>query len=264
MGSGYARSRPPVHPLILTEASGPLGRSEPWRRALDVGCGAGFSTKALEGFAIQRVGLEPVESMLGWTREVAPQARFVVGAAEAIPIDRGVIDIITAAGSLNYVARLDCFFSEAERVLSPGGIVLVYDFTAGSRFRDSMLLAEWTEVFTARYPLPVTEGRSLSPAILGKVDPRFRLIAARELTLALSLTPSFYVDYMMTETNVAAAMRRGIPEGEIRSWCEGTLAPVWRGEPHEVLFDCYWACLARGNSNTSETIQDVIDDAEQD
>jgi SAM-dependent methyltransferase len=201
--------------------------------------------------------------MLCWTREVAPQASFVVGAAEAIPIDRGVIDVITAAGSLNYVAGLDRFFSEAERVLSPGGL-LVYDFTAGSRFRDSTLLAEWTEAFTARYPLPLTEGRSLSPSILAGLDPRFRLIAARELTLALTLIPSVYVDYMMTETNVAAAMRRGISEREIRSWCETTLAPVWRGEPHEVLFDCYWACLARGSSNTGETIQDVIDEAEQD
>src|SRR5262245_44167928 len=145
MGAGYARSRPPVHPLILTEASRALGQREPWRRALDVGCGAGFSTKVLEGLARQRVGLEPAEAMLGWTREVAPKARFVVGAAEAIPIDRGAIDIITAAGSLNYVAGLDRFFSEAERILSPGGVVLVYDFTAGSRFSDSVRLAEWTE-----------------------------------------------------------------------------------------------------------------------
>ena len=83
----------------------------------------------------------------------------------------------------------------------------------------------------------------MSPSILGGLAPRFRLIAARELTLALTLKPSFYVDYMMTETNVAAAVRRGNSEAEIRSWCETTLTPVWRGEPHEVLFDCYFACL---------------------
>jgi hypothetical protein len=49
----------------------------------------------------------------------------------------------------------------------------------------------------------------------------------------------------MTETNVAAAIQRGQSEAEIRRWCETTLAAVWRGEPHEVLFDCYFACLAR-------------------
>ena len=243
MGAGYAKSRPPVHAHILTEAGRALGRTEPWRRALDVGCGAGLSTKALEGFARQRVGLEPAEAMLRWTGEVAPKATFVAGAAEALPIGRGAIDVITAAGSLNFVAGLDRFFREAERVLSSEGILLVYDFSPGSRFGDSMLLKEWTGVFNTRYPKPFSEAFPLSPSILAGLDPRFRLIAARELTVALTLTPSFYVDYMMTETNVAAAVRRGNSEAEIRSWCETTLVPVWGGEPHEVLFDCYFACL---------------------
>ncbi len=243
IGAGYAKSRPPIHPHILAEATRLLRRTEPWRRALDVGCGAGLSTKALEGFARERVGLEPAESMLRWAREIAPEASFVIGAAEAMPIDRGAIDVITAAGSLNYVASLNRFFPEAERVLSPDGILLVYDFSAGSRFSDSVLLKEWTEAFTARYPIPVSEAATLNPSILAGLDSRFRLIAARELTLILTLSPSFYIDYVMTETNVAAAVRRGNSEAEIRSWCETTLAPVWLGEPHEVLFDCYFACL---------------------
>jgi SAM-dependent methyltransferase len=243
MGAGYATSRPLVHPHILTEAARALGRTEPWRRALDVGCGAGFSTKALERFAIWRVGLDPAEAMLRWARDVAPHASFVVAAAEAIPIDRGAIDVITAAGSLNYVAGLDRFFSEAGRVLSPEGILLVYDFSAGSHFRNSPLLQEWTEAFTTRYPTPLSEAFPLSPSILAGLNPRFRMIAARELTVALTLTPTFYLDYIMTETNVAAAVRHGTPEAGIRSWCETTLTPVWRGEPHEVLFDCYFACL---------------------
>ena len=189
------------------------------------------------------MGLEPAESMLRWTGEVAPKASFVAGAAEAIPIDRGTIDVITAAGSLNFVAGLDRFFPEAQRVLSPEGVLLVYDFSPGSRFDDTILLKEWTGAFTTRYPKPLSEAVALSPSILAGLDPRFHLIAAREFTLSLTLTPSFYFDYMMTETNVAAAVRRGHPEAEIRFWCETTLAPVWRGKPHEVLFDCYFACL---------------------
>ncbi len=243
MGAGYARSRPPVHRYVLTQAAEALGRTEPWRRALDVGCGAGVSTQALEGLAGQRIGLEPAELMLRWTAEVAPRSSFVVGTAEAIPIGRGAIDLITAAGSLNFVAHLDCFFSEAERVLSPEGVLIVYDFRRASRFADSMLLTEWDEAFSNRYPEPPSEARPLNPSILAGLHPRFRLVAAREFTVALTVTPSFYVDYIMTETNVAAAVRRGESEAEIRSWCETTLGPVWRGEPHDVIFESYFACL---------------------
>jgi hypothetical protein len=48
---------------------------------------------------------------------------------------------------------------------------------------------------------------------------------------------------MLTETNVASAMRAGVPPSEIRDWCAETLATVWRGEDKEVLFRGYWVCL---------------------
>ena len=245
MGAGYARSRPRVHPHVITAARQALGRTEPWQRALDVGCGAGLSTWALHEVALQRIGLEPATPMLRWAAEVAPQGTFVAGAAEAIPIGSGAVDLITAAGSLNYVSSLARFFDEANRVLSPDGVVLVYDFSPGTRFDDSDLLEQWSEEFTTRYPKPRAEATPLSPSILAGLDARFCSVAAREFTVALTLTPSFYIDYAMTETNVSAAIRRGVPEAEIRSWCEETLSPVWGGEPHPVLFDCYFVCLSR-------------------
>ena len=82
MAAGYAASRPPLHRRIVERASVALGSP---RRALDIGCGAGLSTRALEGLASHCVGLEPAEAMLGWTRGIAPQANFVVGRAEALP-----------------------------------------------------------------------------------------------------------------------------------------------------------------------------------
>jgi hypothetical protein len=61
--------------------------------------------------------------------------------------------------------------------------------------------------------------------------------------IGLTLTPEFYLDYAMTETNVAAAVRRGVPISEIRQWCQDTLGPVWEGRPREVLFRGYYACM---------------------
>jgi len=242
MAAGYATSRPPVHPRVIAQAYQQLGRTQPFERALDVGCGAGVSSKALSGFAKSCIGLEPAEAMLKRVAIIAPSAEFVVGAAEAIPLCDHAVDLITAAGSLNY-ADLDLFFPEAARVLAPHGVLLVYDFSPGRSFRSSTMLDEWFSSFHRRYPPPANEARELSPEILAALNSGFRVHTQQHFEIGITLTPEFYVDYVMTETNVACAVRRGVPHAEIKSWCAETLAPVWMGSEREVLFRGYFACM---------------------
>jgi SAM-dependent methyltransferase len=243
MAAGYATSRPDVHPRVIEQVGRQLGRTEPFQLALDVGCGAGVSTRALNGFARSCIGLEPMEAMLKWASTIVPSADFVVGTAEAIPLCDHSVDLITAAGSLNY-ANLDLFFPEAARVLMPDGVLLVYDFSPGRSFRDATGLGEWFSSFCRRYPPPGNEARNLSPEILAENSPGFRLHSHQQFDIGIMLTPTSYVDYMMTETNVAAAVRRGVPDSEIKSWCAETLAPFWNGPEREVLFRGYFACMS--------------------
>lgn len=240
MATGYANSRPPVHAAVIERA---LAGQRPVRRVLDIGCGAGVSTRALDNFAEQAIGMEPAEAMLSWTGAVAPHAEFLVGAAEAMPLASGCADLLTAAGSLNYV-DLDAFFPEARRVLSADGAVLVYDFSPGRSFRDSDALDAWFAEFQRRYPPPAGEARALSPEVLAGLESGFRVTKSEHFEIGLTLTPEFYRDYMLTETNVAAAVREGTPYGEIRAWCEDSLGPVWEGRDREVLFRGYWASMA--------------------
>ena len=241
MTAGYATSRPPVHPRVI-ESIRPILSEIRLHRALDVGCGAGLSTRALLPLGAECFGLEPVEAMLKWSKGVAPQARFVVGAAEALPFRSHSMDLMTAAGALNYV-RLEPFFSEAARVLSANGRLVVYDFSPGRSFRDADSLDEWYRTFESRYPMDAGEARALNPEILAQLDMGFVLKSHEYFEIGLTLTPEFYLDYVMTETNVAAAVRRGIPNGEIRQWCRETLGPLWEGRPREVLFRGYYACM---------------------
>lgn len=59
MAAGYASYRPPIHPRVVGRAYRSLAMSVAARSALDVGCGAGVSTRALDGFAEHRIGMEP-------------------------------------------------------------------------------------------------------------------------------------------------------------------------------------------------------------
>jgi SAM-dependent methyltransferase len=235
MAAGYARFRPPVHRKVLERAFAP-GTVFP--RALDVGCGAGVSTQALAGFADFAIGMEPVAGML------PKSPGYFAGAAEAIAVCSESIDLITAAGSLNY-ADLELFFPEATRVLSASGLLLVYDFEPGRSFRDSRALDDWFRTFVTRYPWPPHEGRELNPEILSNLAAGFRLEHQQRVEIGISLARAFYLEYMLTETNVAFAMRRGVAREEIRSWCAKTLDTFWEDGDREILFRGYYAGLAK-------------------
>lgn len=243
MAAGYATSRPAVHPRVMARVYERLEKSGPFRRALDVGCGAGVSTNALTGFATKCIGLEPVEAMLRLATTIAPSAEFIAGTAEAIPLCDHAVDLISAAGSLNY-ANLDLFFPEAARVLTADGVLVIYDFSPGRSFSDENSLDEWFTSFMNRYPPPANEGKTLSPHILNHLNSGFRMRCQQHFKIGLPLRPDFYLDYILTETNVAAAIRSGVPHSEIRSWCAETLAPVWNGADREVQFRGYFVCMS--------------------
>ena len=110
MAAGYARHRPPRARARVFELLELRRGTLHVDRALDLGCGAGLSTRVLEGRASQVIGVDPSPSMVHWAKKLVPRAGFLAAAAEAIPLRDGTVDLVTAAGSLNY--------SESERFLS--------------------------------------------------------------------------------------------------------------------------------------------------
>jgi SAM-dependent methyltransferase len=214
----------------------------PVAQALDVGCGAGLSTKALQPMARECLGIDPSPVMIQCASALVPGATFKLGAAEKLPVPSRSMDLISAAGSLNY-ADLSLFFPEVARVLVPKGVLLVYDFSQGRSFRDSPILDRWFSKFLSRYPMPVGSGRPLSPEILASLDSELRMDGQEDFEIGLVMAPGSYVDYVMTETNIAHAIGNRMPVEQIRDWCTETLATVFEGKPREVLFRGYLACM---------------------
>jgi SAM-dependent methyltransferase len=243
MAAGYAAARPAVHPRVIALLRTWLGQGRV-TRAADVGCGAGLSTRPLLSLADVCVGFDPAEAMVRAARRVTPGATFVAAAAERMPLRTGTVDLLAAAGSLNYTAHLDQVWSEARRVLARRGCFAVYDFGPGRASPDGPALDAWFSSFVARYPYPLSQARSLSPQILADLAHGFEIARAEPFEVALPMTADAYRAYMLTETNVQAATRDGVALGDVDAWCAATLAAVFGDHPRNVRFAGYLAQLA--------------------
>lgn len=239
LAAGYANARPPVHPRIIERVRPLLA---PCHRALDVGCGAGLSTRALLALADRVIGIEPVEEMVHPGQAIVPEASLLVGAAEQLPFRGRAFDLISAAGSLNYV-RLPLFFPEARRVLTLGGHLLVYDFKPGRSCVGSTALDAWNEEFLHRYPPGPSRATPLDPEILTRTAEGFQLRHSAAFDVEVPLTVAAYAEYRLTGTHIGAAVARGESLVAIRDWCLTSLSAVFQDRARGVLFPSWFAFM---------------------
>jgi len=218
---GYAHDRPQVHEAILQAVNPPHVD-----RALDVGSGAGRSTIALKPFAARVFGLEPSIAMARFHKELT-----VVARAEHLPFRDGAFQLITAAGALNYVDN-GLFLPEAARVLEPGGTLLIYDCSTGSRALEDDSLAQWFTDYRER--VPDDADYDLDPRTLDFASAGMILESYEEFEVAIRMNLDTYQKYILTETDV-----------DIAPWCAETLPRVFDGDSLDVVFDTYAARATR-------------------
>ncbi len=245
--AGYAFARPAVHQRILARVRADLRIDAHLARALDIGCGAGRSTAAMQPLAHIVVGIDPWPAMLVHHREVAPGAAFVVGKAERLPFASASFDLITAAGAVNYT-DLDLSFPEVARTLTVSGTFVIYDFSAGRRFASRPHLHAWYAEFNHRYP--EAPGYHLDVEHLAYERWGLALSAYHAFEVPVPMTADSYLRYAMSETRVGLAIGRGATEDDILTWCRDTLDDVFGNDQHDVVFDAYVAYLKLQTPNS--------------
>ena len=106
---------------------------EPFEDVLDVGCGTGAVLELLNGeYPNKRlVGLDLTPGMIDVARaKQLDNVRFVVGDAEALPFGSQSFDAVLCSNSFHHYPHPEKFFSEAARVLRPGGRLILRDYTS--------------------------------------------------------------------------------------------------------------------------------------
>jgi ubiquinone/menaquinone biosynthesis C-methylase UbiE len=97
-------------------------------RALDAGTGAGALAVALAPLVREVVAVDLVPELLAEARARVPaNVELVEADMTALPFERASFDLVCTARALHHVARPELVLAELDRVLRPGGTMLVVD-----------------------------------------------------------------------------------------------------------------------------------------
>ena len=127
IAEGYAK-RPWLHKGVMEQIQDDCNIVT-MKKGLDVGCGAGLSTKALRLICNHVTGTDISSEMIAVCNKIYEDESysFYVAKAEETEVPEIPYDIITAAGVVNWVDR-EQFLSNANKVLKKDGLIVIYDF----------------------------------------------------------------------------------------------------------------------------------------
>jgi SAM-dependent methyltransferase len=174
-----------------------FARVERGMRALDVGCGPGALTAALEA----RLGTasvaaaDPSASFVEACRARLPGVDAVLAGAEALPFDSGVFDAALAQLVVNFMRDAEAGVREMRRVTRAGGVVAacVWDY-AGEM---TLLRAFWDaarEVDPER-GAAADEGAVMRWAADGELAQLWRAAGMRDVRLGPLVVSASYADF---------------------------------------------------------------------
>ena len=106
VAQGY-KERPFLHKQVIERFQKDVS-GELFANGLDVGCGAGLSSKALKQICGHVTGVDISPEMIAVAREVCGDLQgydFFVSSAEEIPLANKKYDIVTAAGVIPWINR---------------------------------------------------------------------------------------------------------------------------------------------------------------
>lgn len=113
----------------LLSTAGPL-------TIVDVACGTGDmlgwwkERGRKQALAVDKfIGIDPSEGMLEIARKKIGYADFLTAKAQVLPLESGCADILSISYGIRNVVERKAALNEFHRVLKPGGLVVILEFT---------------------------------------------------------------------------------------------------------------------------------------
>ena len=239
IAEGY-KKRPFIHKQIIERFQRDV-TSQLFFNGLDIGCGAGLSSKALKMICRHVTGTDISKEMINVAREVCASAEeydFLVSKAEELPEFGTKFDIVTAAGVVQWVDR-DLFLKKLGHVMSDHSYLLVYDFCISDKMKDCpAYTAWWHDAYLKEFPRPF---RNESVWTEEDVAPYGFLMKDQiQHEIEYEFDQDSFIEFMMIQSNVNARIEGGGNSiKNVRKWFEQSTAPLFQGEKRTVIFTGY-------------------------
>jgi SAM-dependent methyltransferase len=200
----YAHARLFYHRSALRLAARKLGISHA-RLAIDVACGTGLSTRAVLELADRVIAIDASAAMLR-AAQPQPHARYLVAAAEQIPVRDAAADLATVGAAFHWFDQPRAF-AELARILRSGAGLAVYsDFFHGQLSGQTALTSWLKEAYLPRYPTPPRHAYFDPTAAL---PAGFGDVSYAEDDIHIPLTRTQLADYLLSQSNAATAIEAG-------------------------------------------------------
>jgi len=183
-------------------------RIQPDERVLDVACGTGILAREIASRVGARghvAGIDPSPGMIAVAGRIAPRIEWREGAAESLPFPDGSFDVVVSQFGLMFFADRHRALCETNRVLVPGGrlVVAVFDDL------DSMPAYAAEVALLDRMAGPQAAGALRAPFVLGDRN---------ELAALLSQAGFVSVE-IATHAGIARFPTvRAMVEADLRGW----------------------------------------------
>jgi demethylmenaquinone methyltransferase/2-methoxy-6-polyprenyl-1,4-benzoquinol methylase len=134
-----------------------LYEQETLSQIIDVACGTGdmcdywMKRAAVNGIALKNItGVDPSEGMLAVAKEKLPYLEFLEGKATELPFEANQADIVSISYGIRNVVQRQEAFEEFHRVLKPGGLLVILEFTKN----EQAGIGDWLREFYMKKILP--------------------------------------------------------------------------------------------------------------
>lgn len=242
ISQGY-KNRPFLHRQVIEDFQNETGGRH-FSLGLDIGCGAGLSTKALKLVCTKVIGTDLSPEMIRAAKESCgqdPDIEWIVGRAEDLsdlPIEEKSVDIATAAGAVQWIDR-DLFLSGLRPMMQENGYLLIYDFAVSDKMTGNPAYTDWWHAqYLQEFPRPYRNESVWKDADAAPYG--FHMLDQADLNLEYSFDLESFIGFMMIQSNVNARIQKGgIKESEAYQWFYQKLSPIFHGQDQSVIFRGY-------------------------